>query len=118
MIEELISRIFSTRNHAHIMHWATKSFAEHSALGSFYDTLVDLVDKFVETYQGSIGLVGEFKPKDYAGKKSIMECIQEDITWMASNRDEICQNVYALENLLDEIVGEYLSTHYKLKFLK
>ena len=87
MIEELISRIFSTRNHAHIMHWATKSFSEHSALGSFYDSLIDLIDKFVEAYQGNFGQVGEFKPEDYSKN-------------------------------LDEIVGEYLSTRYKLKYLK
>ena len=118
MIEELISRIFSTRNHAHIMHWATKSFSEHSALGSFYDSLIDLIDKFVEAYQGNFGQVGEFKPEDYSKKKDILDCIEEDITWMAENREELCNEVCALENILDELVGEYLSTRYKLKYLK
>lgn len=54
MIEELISRIFKTRNQAHLSHWKTKSFSEHKALGSFYDDVIDKLDDLVEACQGSI----------------------------------------------------------------
>lgn len=118
MIEELISRVFSTRNHAHIVHWATKSGFHHIALGEFYESLVDLIDKFVEAYQGNFGQVGEFKPEDYIGKKELIDCIEEDITWLAEHREEICNEIDALENILDELVGEYLSIRFKLKYLK
>lgn len=33
---------------AHIHHWNTSSYAEHQALGEFYDKLSDLADTFVE----------------------------------------------------------------------
>lgn len=33
---------------AHVHHWNTSSYAEHQALGEFYDKLSDLADTFVE----------------------------------------------------------------------
>jgi hypothetical protein len=37
---------------AHMLHLATRSFAEHKALEEFYNAIGDLVDAFVEAYQG------------------------------------------------------------------
>jgi len=34
------------------LHWQTKSYSEHKALGKFYESLEGLLDTFVETYQG------------------------------------------------------------------
>jgi hypothetical protein len=33
---------------AHIHHWNTSSYAQHEALGDFYEKLSDLADTFVE----------------------------------------------------------------------
>jgi hypothetical protein len=33
---------------AHLHHWNTSSYAEHQALGEFYEKLSDLADTFVE----------------------------------------------------------------------
>jgi len=33
---------------AHVHHWNTASYAEHQALGEFYEKLSDLTDSFVE----------------------------------------------------------------------
>ena len=51
MIEELISKVFCTRNCAHLAHWASDSYAEHEALGSFYGDIIDILDNFVEVYR-------------------------------------------------------------------
>ena len=59
MIEQLISRVFYARNLAHYEHWRTKSYAQHQALGSFYDGVIDALDALVEAYQGVNGLVGQ-----------------------------------------------------------
>ena len=53
MIEELISKVFCTRNCAHLAHWKSDSYAEHTALGEFYDSVIDIIDNFVEVYQGN-----------------------------------------------------------------
>ena len=57
MIEEFVARVFKTRNQAHLMHWKTKSFAEHQALGGFYDDVIDALDKLVEATQAQRGLL-------------------------------------------------------------
>lgn len=38
----------------HYWHLITKSYAEHIALGSYYEKLDGLVDKLVECYQGKM----------------------------------------------------------------
>ena len=117
MVKELIQRVFSTRNCAHLQHWNTSSYAEHMALGDFYDEVIDLLDSFIEAYQGSNTKVGKVDMKDVSGK-NILACLEDDTVWIEVNREKISDGVSALENILDEITDLYLKTIYKLKFLK
>ena len=36
-----------------VFHWQTESYAQHVALGEYYDSLTDTIDEFVEAYQGN-----------------------------------------------------------------
>lgn len=118
MIEELISRVFLTRNLAHLAHWRTKNYAEHVALGDFYDGVIDKLDGLVEAYQGSFGLIKEVPEEDDSMyDMEILEVLQEDAKFLNKNRSEIARKVPSLENIVDEITDLYLSTIYKLKFL-
>jgi hypothetical protein len=38
-----------------VLHWQTKSYGEHKALGKAYDALDGLVDQFVEVHSGKYG---------------------------------------------------------------
>jgi len=38
-----------------VLHWQTKSYAEHKALGKAYDGLDGLIDQFVEVHTGKYG---------------------------------------------------------------
>ena len=49
MIEDLIERMFHARNAAHIAHWKTKSYAEHKALGHYYEDVIEKLDDLIET---------------------------------------------------------------------
>lgn len=117
MIEELIARVFKTRNQAHLSHWKTKSYAEHQALGSFYDDVIDVIDKLVEAHQGSKGLIGHVDLSCKDESVDIIKALSDDANWTAKNRSKIASNVPALENIVDELVGLHLSTIYKLKNL-
>lgn len=117
MIEELISRIFKTRNQAHLSHWKTKSYAEHQALGEFYDSLIDTIDKLVEAHQGSKGIIGHVDLSCKDESVDIIKNLTDDANWISKNRPKIASNVPALENIVDELVGLYLTTLYKLKNL-
>ena len=59
MIARLIAILFLSREVAHREHLNTKSYAQHMALGSFYDTIVDNADSIAEAYQGRHGLIGK-----------------------------------------------------------
>ena len=113
MIEQLIIKMFASRNAAHLQHWKTDSYAKHKALGKFYEELVDILDKYVEAHQGTFGLIGEM-PEDQDAAK----LIHDDIIWLNKNRSQIAKNIPALENILDELTGLHMATLYKLENLR
>lgn len=117
MIEQLIARVFHTRNVAHWSHWRTKSYAEHKALGKFYDGIIDALDPLVEAYQGAYDLVGSIPPPESKGK-DILALLQDDAAWIEQHHEEICKGNRAVANLIDTLTAEYLSTIYKLRNLK
>lgn len=122
---ELVERVFCSRNYSHFAHWKTKSYAEHEALGGFYDDVIEAVDSFIEKYQAAFGLVNFTKEekddkeeeKEEAFDGDILSHLQDDVKWINKNRSQICREVASLENYLDEVVGVYLQTIYKLRFL-
>lgn len=117
MIEELVSRAFAIRNAAHTAHWATKSLAEHMVLGDFYDGVIDKIDGIVEAYQGWFGLIGEVPTKTIS-KDNIAAKIGDEALWISENREKIAKNSTMVENLLDDLLDLYSTTHYKLVNLK
>lgn len=117
---ELVERVFCTRNYAHRAHLGTRSYAEHMALGDFYEGVIDLIDNFIESYQGAFGLLKseeEAEDQEEIGDEDILKTLQEDVRWISKNRSKVAREIPALENILDEIVGFYLRTIYKLRFL-
>lgn len=117
MINDLIERIFATRNAAHIEHWKTKSFAQHTALGEFYDSLIDSIDSIVEAHQGAFGLVSIGAIDKQPKVSNIVSHLEDDLLWIGENRDKITKGLPAIDNLLQSLEGLYLSTLYKLKNL-
>jgi hypothetical protein len=49
---KFIGTLFHSRDAMHIAHLQTTSFAEHKALNGYYDSILDLTDKFTEAYFG------------------------------------------------------------------
>ena len=120
MIGQLISRVFYARNVAHFEHWRATgagSYAKHQALGSFYDDIIDALDKLVEAYQGAFELVGNI-PAPPATKGDVLKLLEGDAEWIEQNHEGICQGNRAVANLIDGITDVYLSTIYKLRNLK
>lgn len=120
-INELICRVFYSRNSAHLEHWKTDSYAKHVALGDFYDGVIDKIDGIVELFQGLYSKIN-FKEKEEdeteeEGTKDILLCLQEDVKWIIKNKSEIANNNEAIMNLVDDIVDFYGTTIYKLRFL-
>ena len=112
-IGELICRVFTTRNASHLEHWRTRSYAQHMALGSFYEDIIDNIDTIIECYQGNFGLITTSN-QTCSINKDIVKQLRSDVKWIADNRSAIAQNVDALENLIDGLTEVYLRTIYKL----
>jgi Family of unknown function (DUF5856) len=117
MIEKMIEMCFKTRNQAHLMHWKTRSYAEHKALGHFYEELMSLLDDLVEACQGSKSIIGHVSLACKDESMDLIKCLTDDANWISTNRSKVAHGVPALENILDEIVALYLKTLYKLKNL-
>lgn len=116
MLEELVGRVFATRNAAQLMHWKTKSYAEHEALGAFYTGIIDKLDAIVEMYQGAHGLIAGTDIESVT-EKDFLKHLKAEAEWIEENRETLSGDICAIENALDELAGLYHSTAYKLKFL-
>ena len=115
---DFVGMLFLARDVTHSVHLNTRSFAKHSALGTFYDEIVDLADKFAETYQGKYGLIGPISLMSAKKTSNVVEFLQDQIDEIEQIRYKVVdKDCTALQNIIDEIVGLYLSTLYKLKFL-
>jgi hypothetical protein len=115
---EFVGCLFLARDVAHSVHLNTRSFAKHNALNGFYDGIIDLADKFAEAYQGRHGLIGPISLHSARKTSNIVEFLEDSLKEIENERYKVCdKSDTALQNIIDEIVGLYLSTLYKLKFL-
>lgn len=116
-IEELINRVFSMRDAAQLTHWTTKSYAEHQALGEFYDEIIDRLDTLVEAYQGYYGVIGTVGLTQ-AEYQSFLDYVGDEAKAICEARSEIAKGSPAIENLVDGLAEVYFKTFYKLANLK
>jgi len=115
---DFIGTLFLARDVAHSVHLNTRSFAKHMALNEFYNSIVELADNFAEAYQGRHGLIGPITLMSAKKTTDIIEFLKDSLNDVETLRYKVCErSETALQNIIDEIVGQYLSTLYKLRFL-
>jgi oligoribonuclease (3'-5' exoribonuclease) len=113
--EQFVSLVLLARDVAHLAHWKTKSYAEHKALNEFYDEVLELIDGFVEQYQGAYGNRMAIKRSEDDGKGTVREVLEYQADWIEMKRYSICgKDDTALQNTIDEILRQYQSTLYML----
>ena len=121
MIGRLVATMFLAREYAHRAHLRVTgpgSFAAHSALGEFYNEIIDNADSITEAYQGRHGII-EIpylplpKQEDYV---AVLETLLDDIEKL--RYDAVDKKDTAIQNLIDTAVETFLSTLYKLKNLR
>lgn len=114
-IGDVILTLLHSATNAHILHWQTKSYAEHKALGTFYEELPDLVDSLVEAIQGRYDTTLKF-PAIYhvpaeTGKREL-----HDLSEYFEQARTLLPNDSEIQNLADEIQQLIDSTLYLLRF--
>ncbi len=114
--------LLGTLNQLKVDHWQTKSHAEHTALGTAYEALDGLFDKFVELVYGRQGIPS---PQSNAGSvyKSTFEPYKDEmLKRYVALKSEVVEHLYDvagdsgdLKNVVDEIDGEFNHLLYRLQ---
>ena len=121
MFAKFIAILFLSRDIAHRDHLDTGSDAQHRALGAFYESIIGLADSLAEMYiarNGKFGKIPQLNDEDQ-GDKTPAEMLRKYLALIEKTRyDAVEKTDSALQNKIDEIVGQFLSTLYKLENLK
>lgn len=115
---EMICELLEAAMQAKIFHWQTSSYAEHQALGEFYEGLSDLTDTLVEAYQGKFGRVmagHELEVMPYT-MDAPLAFVNEFCMFLRTSARMAVMGDSALNNILDEILALTEKTQYLLTF--
>jgi len=101
-----------------IMHWQTKGFARHTALGETYDALDGLIDTFVEE---AMGKYGRFKLDENTNQIQLFNLSELNVTDMVN---KVCEALIQYNQQFEETDTNLLNTRdemlglfNKLKYL-
>lgn len=113
---DFILTLLHSATNAHLLHFKTKSYAQHMALGKFYEEMPGLVDELVESIQGLTGELIEFPSDYYTPAATALEEMQDLKEYVKEGR-KMLPNDTEIQNLVDEIASLVNTTLYKIKFL-
>ena len=119
MKEELTLKLIQIQLQFKFLHWQTFGDAKHKAYGKIYDSLGDIIDKFVEAMMGKYGRV-EFEPEfsimfqdiKSLSVQNFMDGITEFLVGMSDHLDSRYDS--DLLNLRDEMLADINQLKYRL----
>lgn len=114
---EFVSALFEIEVNIHIAHLQTSSFAEHNALKELYTGIIDLRDRFSESYQGEFGIIKGYKSFTIKEGINPYTYIDEECEKIEEYRKTLDDCPY-LQAIIDDINELMYIVKYKLKFLK
>jgi hypothetical protein len=115
-VSTFFGNLISYRAQAHILHLSTKSFSEHKSLEKFYNSLNELTDDLIETYQGQYGIVNISQGQIKSSQASeLLKSIAQEVK---EARDIFDKKDTHLYNILDEITSLTYSILYRINNLK
>ena len=99
----------------HLLHWQTKSYAEHQALGGIYDYVHDFKDGVIEKIMGYTGKrpgVYKIEPLSNADSNSVVTALMD----FSSNLKRYAESnsYHDIANLADALSGEAAKTKFLL----
>jgi len=117
-VMQFVQCLLHSVTNAHILHFQSLSYSQHMALGAYYDEVSDLVDGFVEAFQGKYGLLTKYQA-DYQLPDN------NPVVYLTYLKDEVATlrrmpefpQDSELQNEVDTIANLINSTLYKLRFL-
>jgi len=114
--QEFLSSLFEIEVNIHIAHLQTTSFAEHKALNEVYEGIVNLRDRFIESYQGKYGIIKGYKSFEIKEAVDPINYLKEFCILFEKFRLTL-EDGY-LQQIIDDVIELLYSSIYKLKTLK
>lgn len=117
----LITTLLTLQAQLRILHWQTKSYAEHQALGGLYEALDGKVDEFVETFSGRYGVPAakdsyKLTLVNYKDNAAVVEILDTAISYMTKEVPSLLKPEDTdLLNIRDEMIGAINKTKYLLR---
>lgn len=113
---EALSKFFEARDVIHYVHFNTTSFAQHKALGEFYEGWLDKVDDFVETYQGRYGRITGSITLTFDEATDCVKYLTELRLWLRELRNTVIVPDFDtdLDNIIADMLGLVNHTLYML----
>jgi hypothetical protein len=112
-----VSLLLHSQQQAHIFHLSTTSYSQHKALEEYYTKIGDLLDTYIEAFQGAYGLFKDYKTYPIINNVNKIVPYFENLLKQIKQVIILPQDTY-LNNILDEIYKLIYLTLYKLKYLK
>jgi DNA-binding ferritin-like protein len=117
------SKLFESREVAHIFHLQVKdgnAYSAHKSLEDYYEDILELIDDIIEVYQGQYGIIKEYdmiNTKEAIDKDPV-DYFEELANFIKNERKCISEEDTHLHSIIDEVVILIYKTLYKLKNLK
>jgi hypothetical protein len=116
-VAQFVAVLLHSGTVTHMQHLATKSYAQHVALGEFYTSIIELADTYAEAYSGAYEQIPiSAYSNDFSVTKDPETYLKMIKRYVDAHRKDLPDDT-ALQNIVDEIVGQIDSTLYKLRFL-
>ena len=118
-VMQFVMCLLHSVTNGHILHLTTTSYSQHKALEVYYTGIGDLVDDFIEAFQGKYGLLTNFSPVYMLPPSNALDYMNYLNTEVATLRiaDGFPKDT-ELQNITDEIAALIDSITYQLRFLK
>jgi DNA-binding ferritin-like protein len=115
---EFVGMLLQSAVQTHVFHLMSSSYAQHKALGKFYEEIPDLVDSIAEILQGQEGKITSYPTtmtiSNVYDPIGYLTDLRKKVETM---RDAVSQSTNFM-NQTDAILDLIDSTLYKLKELK
>lgn len=115
-VERLVTDLLHSATNMHLMHFMTRSYSHHIALQEFYDKIVELTDRLVETIQGLSGKI----LTDYTPSINLFNHTDPPVLTLRNlrHRMTVHRDMFgedgAIQAIIDDILELFDITIYKL----
>lgn len=114
-LESIAGKLTYFQEQLHLLHWQTKSYAEHMALGGLYDYVHDFKDDVVEKIMGYSGKrpgVYKMEQLSLVSSESVVNSLLEFASELKKYGEKT--SYHDVCNLADSLSGEAAKVKYLL----